>query len=59
MRLLVRRRELAHEQRKANLADPLAAKGSSACTVKNLTDQSQKQSFSTQSALYRHSLHVA
>ena len=35
MRSFVRRRELAHERRKANLAEPLATKSLSVCTAKN------------------------
>jgi len=51
MRSFVRRRELAHERRKARLAEPLATKSLSACMAKKFADLSQKRSFSTQSAL--------
>lgn len=50
MRSFVRGRELAHERRRASLAEPFATKSLSACTAKNFINQSQKRSFSTQSA---------
>ncbi|MGA9412219.1 MAG: hypothetical protein WBV78_17460, partial [Roseobacter sp.] len=46
----MRRKERGHERWLANLAESLHAGGRWLCTVKNFVDQTQKRSFSTQSA---------
>jgi hypothetical protein len=43
----MRDEELAHERRKADLAEPLATKNWSICTVKKFVDLAEKQNFST------------
>jgi hypothetical protein len=48
VRSFVRRRELACERRKANLAEPLATKSSSSCKAKKFAVRSHKRSFSTE-----------
>jgi hypothetical protein len=56
--LFVRRSELAHEQRNANFADPLAKTNRSACMAKKFAVQVQNPSFSTKLAHCRLSLRL-
>jgi len=55
----MRRRELAHERRKTNFAEPLATENWAACTAKKFVGQAQKRCFSTQSALSLNPLRYA
>jgi len=57
MRSFVRPRGRPFERRKANLAEPLAPKIWSPWMAKNFVTQTEKQSFSTQSA--RSDFHIA
>jgi hypothetical protein len=49
MKSFLRRRELVHERRKANLAEPLATRILLPCTARNVVHLTLKRSFSTQS----------
>ncbi|WP_148055931.1 hypothetical protein [Octadecabacter sp. SW4] len=58
MKSFARRRELAHERRKTNLADALAAESWLICMAKNFAALGQKWSFSTKSAYFVEKLGV-
>jgi hypothetical protein len=53
MKSFLRRRELVHERRKPNLAEPLATRTLLPCTARNVVHLTLKRSFSTQSAFVK------